>query len=789
MYHYLFTNDLRISHLEESLIEAGKCFVEDRVPSATEDKNANNNMNTLGFYFNLTKESNCAKYCANRNIRPVILNFIKKFQFPNPRTTESLNDSINDNISLAPLRIIIQVLYFMNNINKDQAYLSDTEIASYIFFNDKIAKNTNPDILSLAKDIINGRENHVYLMPLDDDDDVLNNNGFYWKQCKRQLREMIKVLTWAGCAIKDNNGNIKLHNDNLNTENKAELFDILSYSEYWTPDSTKNSNENKKSYQEYMDMPEIKLEEVNNTVINQFKKYYFDNIEKTIRDCKTAVEQRNQFVQEYPLSRIKDMDINEYALGTPEYRETLCYKIEFGKYKYTAMGIGGSTAAKFGIYCSSDGMMSGRSLIEKEKQNEEWENFRSQLYSALKEYENIESPFRCVDKYPLLKGMSMVLTKLLFLYYPNKFISIASRNKLLTLLDYFGYEFDSGMQAEELSYVLNKNLRKDYDFINESDPQCLGTILWNFIKDVIEEDEKDTDGVENNQVENEEMKQYTKKDFLEEVFIKKEEYDSIVNVLENQKNIILEGAPGVGKTFMAKRLAYSIIGEKNPNRMEFIQFHQSYSYEDFIEGYRPNESGFELVKGIFYNFCKRAEKDKDNKYYLIIDEINRGNLSKIFGELLMLIEKDKREEKLTLVYSQDKFSVPSNLYIIGLMNTADRSLALIDYALRRRFAFIRINPAFENEKFIDNFKKYYGEENIKVIETIKDLNKHIADDKSLGVGFKIGHSYFSGNESKSRKDIVNIINYEIKPLLEEYWYDDEDTLNNWKSILDGVFDD
>lgn len=517
--------------------------------------------------------------------------------------------------------------------------------------------------------------------------------------------------------------------------------------------------------------------------IDKFKNYYYKNIVKASESESYKIGERKDYNSEFPLSRIRDLSFDEYALGTENYRETLCYKIEFGKYKRTAMGIGGSTAAKFGMYRSSAGMMLGRTLIEKENENKEWEEFRNQLYNFLNEYNSAEDPFRCTEKYPLLKGMSMVLTKLLFLYYPNKFVSIASRNKLLTLLDYFGYEFDSKMQAEELSFILNKNLRIEYDFVNETDPQFLGAILWGFIRDVIE-----TNGDEE-EIEEDEIKPYDKKEFLDKVFITEEEYDSIVNVLENKKNIILEGAPGVGKTFMAKRLAYSIMGEKNPNRVEFIQFHQSYSYEDFIEGYRPNESGFELVKGIFYNFCKKAEKDKDNKYFLIIDEINRGNLSKIFGELLMLIEKDKRNEKLTLVYSQDKFSVPENLYIIGLMNTADRSLALIDYALRRRFSFIRINPAFENEKFITHFKEYYGEENIKVIEIIKDLNKHIADDKSLGVGFKIGHSYFSSDEKKDRKDIINIINYEIKPLLEEYWYDDEDTLNNWKSILDGVFDD
>lgn len=286
--------------------------------------------------------------------------------------------------------------------------------------------------------------------------------------------------------------------------------------------------------------------------------------------------------------------------------------------------------------------------------------------------------------------------------------------------------------------------------------------------------------------------EYTKDNFLKDVFITEDKYDSIVSILEKKKNIILEGAPGVGKTFMAKRLAYSIIGSKDTNKVKLIQFHQSYSYEDFIEGFRPIENAFELKKGLFYKLCKTAENDIDNNYYLIIDEINRGNLSKIFGELLMLIESDKRNEKLTLAYSEERFSVPNNLYIIGLMNTADRSLALIDYALRRRFSFIRIEPAFDNEKFIKAFNEKFDNDFSNVINIIKKINEAIDDDKSLGNGFKIGHSYFCPqlkDRKGNKKDIQDIITYEIIPLLEEYWYDDEDSLIQWKNALDGVLND
>lgn len=290
----------------------------------------------------------------------------------------------------------------------------------------------------------------------------------------------------------------------------------------------------------------------------------------------------------------------------------------------------------------------------------------------------------------------------------------------------------------------------------------------------------------------EEKNMYTKENFLNEVYIDEYKYDSIISILDKKKNIILEGAPGVGKTFMAKRLAYSILGKKENDNLCMIQFHQSYSYEDFIEGYRPTENGFKLEKGIFYRFCTKAKENPNKKYYMIIDEINRGNLSKIFGELLMLIESDKRGEELELAYSNDKFTVPENLYIIGLMNTADRSLALIDYALRRRFSFIRIEPAFSNEKFRNDFSKKFDNKFNNVIDVICKINESIENDKTLGAGFKIGHSYFCPNitdRKGNKKDIEDIIKFEIMPLLEEYWYDDEDSIIQWKDALDGALDD
>ena len=282
---------------------------------------------------------------------------------------------------------------------------------------------------------------------------------------------------------------------------------------------------------------------------------------------------------------------------------------------------------------------------------------------------------------------------------------------------------------------------------------------------------------------------YTKEKFLSEVYMSEEHYDTLVALLKNKKNLILQGAPGVGKTFTAKRLAYSMMGEMDDSRIEFIQFHQNYSYEDFIMGYKPWDEGFKLTNGIFYQFCMIAASHPDKDYFFIIDEINRGNMSKILGELLMLIEKDYRGTKATLAYSGATFSVPKNLFIMGMMNTADRSLAMIDYALRRRFSFYEMEPGFN----CDGFKAYQAslknETFNMLIEQIIDLNREINADDSLGAGFRIGHSYFCGQEECTEEWMKSVVYYDIIPMLQEYWFDDRQKVQRWVNRLIGVFND
>lgn len=288
-------------------------------------------------------------------------------------------------------------------------------------------------------------------------------------------------------------------------------------------------------------------------------------------------------------------------------------------------------------------------------------------------------------------------------------------------------------------------------------------------------------------------KKYGKEDFLAEVYMTGAKYDRLLNVLKRKKNIILQGAPGVGKTFAAKRLAYAMMGEKDKERVEFIQFHQNYSYEDFMMGYKPTENGgFEMQYGVFYRFCKKAENNPEKDYFFIIDEINRGNMSKIFGELLLLIEKDYRGTSSKLAYQNLNFSVPENLYIIGMMNTADRSLAMIDYALRRRFSFFDMEPGFDTEGFKEYQEKLASDKFNALIDCIKELNNEIADDPSLGKGFCIGHSYFCGLQAdKCTQELLEgIVEYDILPMLSEYWFDNlTEKVAPWSEKLYGALND
>ena len=687
--------------------------------------------------------------------------------------------------------------------------------------------------------------------------------------------------------------------------------------------------------------------------IEEFKKYYYDNKNnyEMSEDYNKSKNGLIDFQNNYGLDVFKNLRLEDYALGT-DNRESLCYKMEFGIYKYAGPGIGGSSAFKYGIYYSKD----KNSYVTRDGicTNPEytWNIIRNDIANLINSINDVTSVEQIKNEPESLKGMSMVLTKLCFCYYPYNFISISGKKQLRKVLNTFDIKYEQNYSSVQLSYLINKEIRENIPELKSESPFILAHLVWDFC----DENSNEKNGKELNAVrtwiyapgnnaieweefykegimginwddlgdlrqysskseireflqerdgstsqknsalanwefanvmnigdviyakrgaytiigkgivisdyifddnrreyksirkvnwiskeeknhkaemgvivrktltditkypdyvkklnalygeESEENSGYNKYDFLEEVLMTESKYDNIITTLERKKNIILQGVPGVGKTFCAKKLMYSLMGEKEDSRIRTVQFHQSYSYEDFIQGFRPNDEGkFELVDGIFYQLVQDARKEYERatslneepkKYCMIIDEINRGNLSKVFGELMMLIESDKRDSRwsVKLTYSDDDFYIPNNLYIIGTMNTADRSLAMIDYALRRRFAFIDLEPVFEKDETCDKFRNYLiNTENVdkKIVDSIitnfKKLNDFMKE--NLSKDFTIGHSYFINQfgEQEDCKEVYNsIIEYEIIPLLDEYFYDNKEKVDEARKIIENI---
>lgn len=280
---------------------------------------------------------------------------------------------------------------------------------------------------------------------------------------------------------------------------------------------------------------------------------------------------------------------------------------------------------------------------------------------------------------------------------------------------------------------------------------------------------------------------YSIEEALDGLFMSREHFEMMLSLLGSKKNLVLQGPPGVGKTFVARRVAFALMGERDETRLASVQFHQSYSYEDFIQGIRPAKGGgFERQDGLFVRFCDRARSDPHRPYVLVIDEMNRGNLSKILGEALALLEADKRGESLSLMYQEDgepPFDVPENVHVLGLMNTADRSLAVVDYALRRRFAFVDLEPEFRSPAFRPALSAAGVPEALvdRIVTRLENLNRTIADDvRHLGPGFVVGHSFFCTFDGSEEPDdwYRKVVETEIGPLLREYWFDDPEKAKN-----------
>lgn len=478
-----------------------------------------------------------------------------------------------------------------------------------------------------------------------------------------------------------------------------------------------------------------------------------------------------EFLKEFPLDSLPEMPIERYT--NLNRSDSFCYWVESKTYGLGS--IWGGSSYKFGIF-----------MYKQQPSGDNSKPFYDDTYAwysrhgsnAKEVYQKVRDEIVKIatyasegrfDEIDQLDTLGPVYKwKVAFLYSNEQLIPIYSRDMLTEAVESLGMEVSEETTIPEMQrFLMDKKGSEDlfqyYD-------RLLSIIKDNEGSDAGEDDDQQED---NPIPEAKQVEEYSRERFLEEVYMEPSDYDDLVSLLKVKKNIILQGAPGVGKTFAAKRLAYSILGGKDDDKIEMVQFHQNYSYEDFVMGYKPTaDGGFELKTGVFHNFCRRAKSDPDNDYFFIIDEINRGNLSKIFGELLMLIENNYRGESIQLAYTGEDFTVPENVYIIGMMNTADRSLAMIDYALRRRFSFFDMSPAFGTDRFKEYQTGLQDETINKVIDAIVSLNKIIESDDSLGAGFCIGHSYFCNHKKEDAEWLPSVIKYDIAPMLREYWFDD-----------------
>ena len=534
--------------------------------------------------------------------------------------------------------------------------------------------------------------------------------------------------------------------------------------------------------------------------IEKLKEIYHKNYSRYEKEYQKGKEEIERIKTEFSIEKWDNLTVKEYKTNEGKYNTSLGYLLENRVKKVfrnlprpvsfdTGFGfIYDEKRNEYKIGNDKFGKGKGNSAkkVSEEEINVKWEVARKNIADFLRSLENATT-YEDI-KMPIKENIidTTIFIDLGYIYYPEKMIGnirfLENMAKELNI-DIGQIQRKSLKNAKiALNFEVNKQIRKEPEF-KDANGYILSSAIWdacgNFMGDI--------------------GKEYC--------FTSNEQLEEIKEILEYKKNIILEGVPGVGKTYLAKKIAEKIVGQDKNENIFMVQFHQNYSYEDFIEGLRPSgqkNGEFEVHAGIMKKICNQIKEENkwDEKFVLIIDEINRGNISKIFGETFMLIEENKRcrkdEEKYTmeLQYSQEKFSVPENLYIIGTMNSIDRSIALFDFALRRRFAMYEIEPCFNDDRVQSEINNYLKEVNSKRLDNIwnkiKKLNQKLEQEDANGI--KIGHSYLCGlnnypNEKKE-KVIDMTIKYEILPQIKEYFIGNEQRFEKIKrALLDENSDD
>ena len=617
------------------------------------------------------------------------------------------------------------------------------------------------------------------------------------------------------------------------------------------------------------------------------REFYIENLNNNER-VEKEIRNRGKFVEEYPIERILDFTIEDYCLGLKNKKDTFCYKLEFGEYKDTGFGIGGGTSGKYGFYYDKDGNFKGKNNEAITDVDNYWSEFKKQLYGFLKEMENSEPNFILDERYPLLGGSGnyMFLTKLLCLYYPDKYISMSKEDVYQKLGKYFNVKFDKKAIAN--SYYANRVFR---DFIPEANKHhgfYIANAIWKFFNKneektdyynydkLYELDNKDfalstieilkpyiNDDVLDILLSDEKSKQYIRhaRAILQDItnissekeldqiscvggnsqryykepvivilgkqyiisndwyYLNMRSYDNrtpfikfIKEIVEKQEhsiesfeeieskriaggeNIVYYGVPGTGKSYKIKE---EIEGISETNKFR-VTFHPEFTYNDFIGQLLPcidketKSITYDFKMGQFTEALKKAYENPEEKIYLIIEELSRGNCAAIFGDIFQLLDRNQDgEEKGWSSYSinneliasqidsrytrSNSIRIPSNMYIYGTVNTSDQNVFVMDNAFKRRFdwRYVSTNPKEIEGQYLNNIEIRIYESAESWFDTdwinlYQILNLYISSSKYLDLGEdkQIGQ-FFIQFTKNNEKDLLRLRD----KLLHYLWFD------------------